>query len=79
MGEGRCKDNIFVERTWRTLKYEWVFLKDYRFLEDLERGLSEFVGFFNSKRIHQSLDYKTPEEVYKEGTFPNVNMVIEVA
>ena len=73
MGEGRCKDNIFVERTWRTLKYEWVFLKDYRFLEDLERGLSKFVGFFNSKRIHQSLDYKTPEEVYKEGTFPNVN------
>ena len=78
-GVGRCKDNIFVERTWRTLKYEWVFLKDYRFLEDLERGLSEFVGFFNNKRIHQSLDYKTPEEVYKEGTFPNINKDIEVA
>lgn len=78
-GVGRCKDNIFVERTWRTLKYEWVFLKDYRFLEDLERGLSEFVNFFNNKRIHQSLDYKTPEEVYKEGTFPNINKDIEVA
>jgi len=78
-GVGRCKDNIFVERTWRTLKYEWVFLRDYQFVDDLERGLAEFVDFFNNKRIHQSLDYKTPEEVYKEGTFSNINKDTEVA
>ena len=54
-------------------------LKGLESNEDLERGLSEFVGFFNNKRIHQSLDYKTPEEVYKEGTFPNINKDIEVA
>ncbi len=68
-GVGRCKDNIFVERTWRTLKYEWVFLRDYESYEQLELSLAEFVAFFNKERIHQSLDYKTPEEVYKEGTF----------
>lgn len=74
-----ARTTSFVERTWRTLKYEWVFLRDYRFFEDLERGLGELVGFFNNKRIHQGLAYKTPEEVYREGTFPNVNEDIEVA
>ena len=71
-GIGRCKDNIFVERTWRTLKYEWVFLRDYQDYDQLERGLQEFVDFFNHERIHQGLDYKTPDEVYEQGTFPNI-------
>ena len=69
-GIGRCKDNIFVERTWRTLKYEWVFLRDYNCEEDLRRSLGEFVEFFNSERIHQGLDYRTPDEVYELGLFP---------
>lgn len=68
-GVGRCKDNVFVERTWRILKYEWVFLRDHESYEQLELSLAEFVAFFNNERIHQSLDYRTPEEVYKEGTF----------
>ena len=71
-GVGRCKDNIIVERTWRTLKYEWIFLRDYQSYDDLEKGLDEFVNFFNSKRLHQSLDYQTPDEVYEKGTFPGV-------
>ena len=62
-----------VERTWRTLKYEWLFLKDYHEFDELEQSLNEFVYYFNRKRIHQSLDYQTPDEVYKQGTFPNVN------
>lgn len=69
-GIGRCKDNIFVERTWRTLKYEWVFLRDYNCEEDLRRSLGKFVEFFNSERIHQGLDYRTPDEVYELGLFP---------
>lgn len=69
-GIGRCKDNIFVERTWRTLKYEWIFLRDYTSYEQLEGSLGEFERFFNHERLHQSLGYKTPEEVYKEGSFP---------
>lgn len=72
-GVGRCKDNIFVERTWRTLKYEWIFLRDYQDYEALENGLRDFVTFFNHERIHQGLDYKTPDEVYEEGTFSYIN------
>ena len=72
-GIGRCLDNVRVERTWRTLKYEWLFLKDYHEFDELEQSLNEFVCYFNHKRIHQSLDYQTPDEVYKQGTFPNIN------
>lgn len=59
-GVGRCKDNIIVERTRRTLRYEWVFLRDYTSYEQLEYGLEEFERFFNRQRLHQSLGYKTP-------------------
>ena len=67
-GIGRCKDNIFVERTWRTLKYEWIFLRDYSSAEELRKSLGQFVKFFNSERIHQGLEYKTPDEFYEEGS-----------
>lgn len=67
-GIGRCKDNIFVERT---LKYEWIFLRDYSSAEKLRKSLGEFVKFFNSERIHQGLDYKTPDELYKAGLITN--------
>lgn len=73
-GVGRCKDNIFVERTWRTLKYEWIFLRDYISEEDLRRSLAEFVEFFNKERIHQGLDYMTPDEFYQSGLFPEYNL-----
>ena len=63
---------LIVERTWRTLKYEWVFLRDYQDYDQLERGLQEFVDFFNHERIHQGLDYQTPDEVYEQGTFPKI-------
>ena len=72
-GIGRCLDNVRVERTWRTLKYEWVFLRDYHEFDQLQQSLNEFVYYFNHDRIHQSLDYKTPDEVYTMGTFPNIN------
>ena len=71
-GIGSCKDNIYVERTWRTLKYEWIFLRDYGSEKELRKSLAEFVSFFNSERIHQSLEYKTPDEVYNAGTFADV-------
>ena len=49
-----------VERTWMTLKYEWVFLRDFHEFDELEQSLNEFVYYFESKRIHQSLDYHAP-------------------
>ena len=54
-----------MERTWRTLKYEWIFLRDYYSEEELRKSLGEFVKFFNSERIHQGLDYITPDEAYE--------------
>lgn len=70
---------LIVERTWRTLKYEWVFLREYGSIEELEGSLGEFVEFFNSRRIHQGLDYMTPDEVYRQGTFPDAEEETKIA
>ena len=63
-GRGRCMDNIFTERLWRTVKYENVFLKSYRNLEDAQIGLAEYFQFYNHRRPHQSLGYRTPAKIY---------------
>jgi len=64
-GRGRCMDNIFTERLWRTVKYENIFLKSYRNFAEAEPGLAEYFQFYNHKRPHQSLDYRTPAELYR--------------
>jgi putative transposase len=64
-GRGRALDNIFVERLWRTVKYEDVYLKKYDCLQDLLIGLTQYFVFYNQERYHQSLGYKTPHEVYQ--------------
>ncbi len=64
-GRGRCMDNIFTERLWRTVKYEDIFLKGYVTMDEAYQGLSEYFPFYNTTRPHQSLDYRTPEEVYE--------------
>jgi putative transposase len=66
-GRGRCLDNVFVERLWRTVKYEDVFLRGYESVPELERGLRAYFAFYNEARLHQSLGYKTPVEVYRAG------------
>jgi len=63
-GKGRCLDNIYIERFWRSLKYEEIYLNDYRCVRDLKQAVSNYIEFYNHKRWHQSLDYKTPAEVY---------------
>jgi putative transposase len=63
-GKGRALDNIFVERLWRSLKYENIYLKEYETPKKLYFGLKEYFNFYNYERPHQSLDYKTPGEVY---------------
>ena len=65
-GKGRALDNVFVERLWRSLKYENVYVKGYESLKDAKVGIGEYMEFFNEKRIHQSLGYKTPDFVYFE-------------
>ena len=68
-GRGRAFDNIFVERLWRSVKYEEVYLKDYDTVADAEKGLGWYFPFYNDERKHQSLDYRTPEQVHWLG-FP---------
>ncbi len=63
-GKGRCFDNIYVERLWRTIKYEDFYLNCYPDGWSLEEGLKKFILFYNSQRPHQSLGYKTPEQMY---------------
>ena len=64
-GRGRCFDNIFVERLWRTVKYEEVYLKDYASGAEAMRNLKEYFNFYNGRRLHQALNYRTPLEVYE--------------
>ena len=66
-GRGRAFDNIFVERLWRTVKYEEVYLKDYSGVRDAKDSLRGYFDFYNNERPHQSLGYKTPSEVYYAG------------
>lgn len=67
-GKGRCLDNVFVERLWRTVKYEDVYLWRYETVLELAAGLSRYFGYYNEARHHQSLDYRTPAEVYGKGS-----------
>lgn len=64
-GKGRVFDNIFIERLWRSLKYEDIYMKDYTSVLELYRGLENYFRFYNEERPHQALEYKTPMEVYQ--------------
>jgi len=64
-GVNRALDNIFIERFWRTLKYEDVYLNDYRTLAELKAGIKRYMCFYNSERFHASHDYQTPDQIYK--------------
>lgn len=63
-GRGRALDNVFVERLWRTVKYEDIYLKEYTTVQALTAGLQSYFGFYNTERPHQSLEYRTPAEVH---------------
>jgi putative transposase len=69
-GRGRALDNIFVERLWRSVKYEEVYLKEYRSVKDAIKGLERYFEFYNGERLHQALEYQTPEAVYRQGQKP---------
>jgi putative transposase len=64
-GRGRWADNVFVERLWRTVKYEYVFLQQYETVWQMEAGLRDFFAYYNERRPHQSLGYATPGEVFR--------------
>jgi putative transposase len=66
-GRGRALDNIFVERLWRSVKYEEVYLKSYETVREARESLARYFHRYNTERLHQSLGYRTPQEVYFEG------------
>jgi putative transposase len=72
-GRGRAIDNVFVERLWRSVKYEDIYIKNYENAIDLESGLSAYFRFYDEERPHQSLDYRTPGEVYRAGAIGRLN------
>jgi putative transposase len=82
-GRGRAIDNVFVERLWRSVKYEEVYLRDYTDGWQAEASLGAYFRFYNEQRIHQALGYRTPGEVYRErnssGTQPPDEKRIEIA
>ena len=63
-GKGRALDNIFVERLWRSLKYEDIYLKDYASVKEARHGIDKYFYFYNNERLHQSLGYRCPRDVF---------------
>lgn len=70
-GVGRCIDNVRIERFWRTIKYEDVFLQSYQTLPEAKVGVEKFINHYNYVRPHQALNYRTPSELYT--SFENKN------
>ncbi len=64
--KGRAYDNIFTERLWRTVKYEEVYLKSYQTVLEAKNNMETYITFYNNKRLHQSLGYKTPREIFEQ-------------
>jgi putative transposase len=66
-GRGRCLDNVFIERLWRSLKYELIYPGDFADVATLRRALDRYFDFYNHHRPHQALNYKTPADLYRNG------------
>ena len=74
-GRGRALDNIFVERLWRSVKYECVYLRQFDTVNQARAGLKDYFEFYNYERLHQSLDHHTPAQVYLDNN-SSVNTVL---
>jgi putative transposase len=73
--KGRCFDNIFVERLWRTIKQEAIYFYRPETIQDLEKCLSEFVLWYNNERLHQALNYSTPSSIYLNNNKKAYNLI----
>jgi putative transposase len=69
-GKGRCLDNVFVERLWRSLKYEEVYLHAYATMPEARAGIGRYFSFYNDERAHQTLGYQTPAAFYRRALRP---------
>ena len=78
-GKGRAIDNIFVERLWRSIKYEEIYLKQYEDGDQAYEGIKNYFRFYNEKRLHQSLGYQTPEYVYFKNSERMVSKIYKLS
>ncbi len=78
-GRGRVFDNIFIERLWRTVKYQNIYVQGYETISEVREGLGIYFWHYNTERIHQGLDYKTPEEVYAGIDFQPKKLHLKIA
>ncbi len=76
-GKNRAIDNIFVERLWRSLKYEDIYIKRYETVRDLKEGVAQYFKFYNTERFHQNLSYRTPDEIHE--SFQAVSLAEQAA
>ena len=76
-GRGRALDNVFIERLWRSVKYEDLYIKSYDTVPHLDRGLSDYFLFYNEERPHQGLNNQVPTDLYfkKETAYPEKNAI----
>jgi len=70
-GKGRCIDNVYIERFWRTIKYEAIFLNEYHTLIELKKGIKKYIYFYNFERYHQSLNYEIPANIFFNNAIKN--------
>ena len=77
-GRDRVCDNIFIERLWRTVKYEEVYIHSYDTVKEARESLDSYFRFYNNERLHQSLGYKTPQEVYLRETINKQEEIIHL-
>lgn len=80
-GKGRCFDNIFIERLWRSVKYECIYLQEFESVAEVREALADYFDYYNTDRVHQSLDYNTPADVYFgrvkiENIFDNLTSIL---
>ena len=76
-GKGRYSDNIFVERLWRTVKYEEVYLKAYSGGKEAQAGIGDYIRFYNTQRPHQALGYRTPAGAFNGGAAESIEQPAE--
>ena len=86
-GKGRATDNIVIERFWRSIKYEDIYPSSYSTIKEARTSIGKYINIYNKERLHQSLEYATPDEVYFKGVdsgasnmvFDDINLLLEVA
>lgn len=76
-GKGRWADNVYIERLWRSIKYENVFLHSFDIVDQASNCLNDYINFYNQRRCHQALNYHTPDEVYRLGRIPTKQELFE--